>query len=104
LNPCSQNLQVEGVELNPADLLTIKDLVNEGHYRTLEDVDANIRAIFKAVSKMYKKKNQTLYSQVFNLQLYYNKILSELQTSAGLQINTQPINLPVNKEKKQKIN
>ena len=104
LNPCSSNLALDGVEISPADLNTIKDLVNEGHYQTLEELDANVRAIFKAVSKLYKKKNQTLYSQVFNLQLYYNKILSELQTSAGVQINTQPINLPVNKEKKQKIN
>ena len=104
LNPCSSNLALDGVEISPADLGTIKDLVNEGHYQTLEELDANVRAIFKAVSKLYKKKNQTLYSQVFNLQLYYNKILSELQTSAGVQINTQPINLPVNKEKKQKIN
>ena len=104
LNPCSSNLALDGVEISPADLNTIKDLVNEGHYQTLEELDANVRAIFKAVSKLYKKKYQTLYSQVFNLQLYYNKILSELQTSAGVQINTQPINLPVNKEKKQKIN
>ena len=104
MNPCSQNLVPEGLDLSPSDLMVIKDLVNEGHYRTLEELDANIRAIFKAVSKLYKKRNQTLYSQVFNLQLYYNKILSELQTSAGLQINTQPINLPSNKlEKKQKI-
>ena len=104
LNPCSLGLELEGVEIKPADLNTVKELVNEGHYQTLEEVDADVRAIFKAVSKVYKKKNQTIYSQVFNLQLYYNKILSELQTSAGIQVNTQPINLPVNKEKKQKVN
>ena len=94
LNPCSSNLVPEGLDLSPSDLHMIKDLVQEGHYKSLEDVDAHIRKIFKAVSKLYKKKNQTLYSQVFNIQLYYNKILSELQTSAGLQINTQPINIP----------
>ena len=94
LNPCSLNLDIEGTELSPSDLQTVKELIQEGHYKTLEDVDAHIRQIFKAVSKMHKKKNLTLYSQVFNLQLYYNKILSELQASAGLQINTQPINLP----------
>ncbi|OMJ96271.1 hypothetical protein SteCoe_250 [Stentor coeruleus] len=96
-NPCSQNLVPEGLDFNPCDFNTIKDLLQEGHYKTLEDIDANIRQIFKAVSKLFKKKNQTLYSQVFNLQLYYNKILSELQNSSGLQINTQPINLPSNK-------
>lgn len=94
MNPCSQNLIPEGLDLSPSDLQVIKDLVQEGHYKTLEEVDAHIRQIFKAASKLHKKKNLTLYSQVFNLQLYYNKILSELQTSAGLLINTQPINLP----------
>ena len=76
LNPCSLGLELEGVEIKPADLNTVKELVNEGHYQTLEEVDADVRAIFKAVSKVYKKKNQTIYSQVFNLQLYYNKIHS----------------------------
>jgi hypothetical protein len=106
MNPCSLNLVPEGMDFTPSDLATIKGLVEEGHYKTLEELDANVRTIFKGVSKMYKKKNQTLYSQVFNLQLYYNKILSELQATAGLQINTQPINFPANKtegSKKPKI-
>jgi SNF5 / SMARCB1 / INI1/PHD-finger len=103
MNPCSQNLVPDNLEMSPSDLNMIKDLVQEGHYKELEDVDAHIRQIFKAVSKLYKKKNQTLYSQVFNLQLYYNKILSELQASAGLQINTQPINIPNYKDTNKKI-
>ncbi|CAG9311048.1 unnamed protein product [Blepharisma stoltei] len=99
MNPCSKDISTGGArgDIPPPDLVALKDLINEGHYKNLEEVDYDIRVIFKQASKMYKKRNQTLYSQVFNLQLFHNKMLSELQNLCGIQINTQPINFPNSK-------
>lgn len=99
LNPCSKDISTGGQrgEIPPPDLISLKELINEGHYKTLEEVDFDIRVIFKHASKLHKKRNLTLYSQVFNLQLFHNKMLSELQNICGIQINTQPINFPSSK-------
>jgi hypothetical protein len=101
LNPCSRDFTAKNLshEIPPLDFNGIKELIIEGNYYTsLEDVDRDIRNLIKHMIKANKKKNQVLYSQAFSLQLYHNKIISELQTLSGVQINTQPINIPTGKE------
>ena len=100
MHPCSADLAPEGKspEIPPQDLSSVKQLLAQGHYKSLEEVDSDIRQVLKTFSKKNKKKNQTLYQQAFNLQLFHNKVLSELQALVGIQVNTQPINFPVYKD------
>lgn len=104
MHPCARDLCPVNprVEIPPSDLASVKLLVKEGHYQNLEDIDSDIRNIWKASMKTYKRVNLTIYQQIFNMQLFHNKILSELSNYAGLQVNTQPINIPQMKGDPQK--
>ena len=99
LHPCSRDMApanprkpIKGIP--PQDLSQVRMMVHDNMYGNLEEFDQDIRNIWKNYQKVFRKKNPVVYLQAFYMQLFHNKIVSELQELIGLQINTQPINIP----------
>ena len=96
MHPCSKDMKAPTPkpDIPPEDLVSLREMVVQGQeYTSLERVDAQVRKIWKHTQKNCKR-NSTLYYQAFNMQLFHNKMVSELQELVGLPLVTQPINAP----------
>lgn len=92
LHPCSRDMKAAApkADFPPEDLVSLQAFINRGEeFTTLPSVDLQIRKIWKHTQKTVRR-DSTEYSQVFNMQLYYNKVISELHEMFELPLVAEP--------------
>jgi hypothetical protein len=94
LHPCSRDMKAAAPkpDFPPEDLVSLQAFVARGEeFSSLESVDLQIRKIWKHTQKT-AKRNSTEYSQAFNMQLYHNKVVSELHDMFGISLTAETVN------------